>query len=169
MGHKWTFFRAGGFDQVRFTSGQDLLALEGLDQKLWAALACPTRGIEFDTRTLDLIDGDKDGRIRAQEVVAAVKWASALLKDPGEILKGADSLSLSVIKDESASQTLERPSPVPSRWAMRRTPSKYSRPPNSTGTGSFRLPQPAMRPLLRSLTISSHALGQSPTAAVNRE
>lgn len=99
MGHQWTFFRAGGFDQVRFISGADLLALDQLDQKLWAALACPTRGVEFDGKTLDLIDTDKDGRIRAPEIVAAVKWAAALLKDAGEILKGADALPLAVIND----------------------------------------------------------------------
>jgi hypothetical protein len=99
MSHQWTFFRAGGFDQVRFTSGADLLALDQLDQKLWAALACPTRGIEFDPKTLDLIDTDKDGRIRAPDVIAAVKWAAGLLKDAGEILKGADALPLTVIND----------------------------------------------------------------------
>ena len=65
--HVWKFFRAGGFDQVRLETGADLMALDQLDQKLWVALACPTRGIEFGTRTLDLIDTDLDGRIRANE------------------------------------------------------------------------------------------------------
>jgi hypothetical protein len=67
--HVWRFFRAGGFDQVRLESGRDVAALAELDQKLWVALACPTRGIEFDTRTLDLIDADHDGRIRAPEIL----------------------------------------------------------------------------------------------------
>ncbi len=44
--HKWNFFRAGGFEQVHFESGADLVNLDQLDQKLWAALSCPTRGIE---------------------------------------------------------------------------------------------------------------------------
>ncbi len=99
--HRWRFFRAGGFDQVRLTSGADLLALEHLDQKFWAALACPARGTEFDSKTLDLIDTDKDGRVRAPEVIAAVKWAAALLKDPGEILQGAASLPLTSINDSA--------------------------------------------------------------------
>ena len=64
--HAWRFFRAGGFDQVRLDSGADILALDQLDQKLWVALSCPTRGLEFDSRTLDLIDTDHDGRIRAR-------------------------------------------------------------------------------------------------------
>jgi hypothetical protein len=97
--HRWKFFRAGGFDQLRFESGADLLALENLDQKLWAALACPTRGMEFDNKTLDLIDTDKDGRVRAPEVIAAVKWTGSLLRDPGELLKGNDELPLMSIND----------------------------------------------------------------------
>jgi len=52
----------------------DFAHLDELDQKLWVALACPTRGIEFDTKTLDLIDTDKDARIRAPEIIAAAKW-----------------------------------------------------------------------------------------------
>jgi len=80
MPHTWKFFRAGGFEQVELESGADLACLDQLDQKLWVALACPTRGLEFDNRTLDLIDTDKDGRIRAPEVIAAAKWAAGLLK-----------------------------------------------------------------------------------------
>ncbi len=68
--HTWKFFRAGGFDQVRLETGADLMALDQLDQKLWVALACPTTGLEFD-KTLALIDTDKDGRIRAPELIAA--------------------------------------------------------------------------------------------------
>jgi hypothetical protein len=99
--HRWRFFRAGGFDQVRFASGADLLALEQLDQKIWAALACPTRGLEIDPKTLDLIDTDKDGRVRAPEVIAAVKWAGTLLKDAGQLLEGAEALPLASINDSS--------------------------------------------------------------------
>lgn len=97
--HIWHFFRAGGFDQVQFKSGADLLHLHELDQKLWAALACPTRGLEFDSKTLDLIDTDKDGRVRSPEVLAAVKWASAQVKDAGDLLKGSPALALSAIND----------------------------------------------------------------------
>jgi hypothetical protein len=100
-GHKWRFFRAGGFDQVRLDTGDDLLALDQLDQKLWVALACPTEGLEFDRKTLDLIDADKDGRIRAPELCAAVKWAGALLKDPGDLVKSSPSLALSAINAET--------------------------------------------------------------------
>ena len=97
--HTWNFFRAGGFDQVQLDSGADLLALRELDQKLWVALGCPTRGLEFDSRTLDLIDGDSDGHVRANEVLAAIEWAGKLLKNADLLVEGADSLALSDIDD----------------------------------------------------------------------
>jgi hypothetical protein len=99
--HRWRFFRAGGFDQVRLETGADLLNLDKLNQKLWVALACPTRGLEFDTKTLDLIDTDKDARIRAPEIIAAVKWAGAMLKDPDHLLRGSSSLALAAINDST--------------------------------------------------------------------
>ena len=99
--HTWRFFRAGGFEQVHFASGADLANLDQLDQKLWAALSCPTRGVEFDTKTLDLIDSDKDGRIRAPEIIAAVKWACAMVKNPDDLLRSASSIELSSINDST--------------------------------------------------------------------
>ncbi len=100
--HTWKFFRAGGFDQVQLDSGADLLALDQLDQKLWVALSCPTRGIEFDQRTLDLIDTDGDGQVRAREVLAAIAWAGALLKDPDLLARNNSRLALSDIADDTA-------------------------------------------------------------------
>ncbi len=97
--HKWRFYRAGGFDQVSLDNGADLLALDQLDQKLWVALACPAKGLEFDTKTLELVDTDKDGRIRVPEILAAVKWAGAMLKNPDDLTKSAPSLPLTAIND----------------------------------------------------------------------
>ncbi|HUW24989.1 MAG TPA: hypothetical protein VMW07_00510 [Gallionella sp.] len=97
--HTWKFFRAGGFDQVLIDSGADLLALHELDQKLWVALSCPARGIEFDDKTLAMIDADGDGQVRASEVLAAVAWVSGLLKNADLLVKGAGSLALDEIND----------------------------------------------------------------------
>jgi len=99
--HHWRFFRAGGFDQVRLESGQDLTVLGQLDQKLWIALSCPVTGLEFDRKTLELIDTDNDGRIRAPEIIAAVSWAASLLKNPDDLLKGSAELPLAAIDDRS--------------------------------------------------------------------
>ena len=97
--HVWHFFRSGGFDQVQLASGADLAALGALDPKLWAALACPSTGLEMDPRTLALLDTDGDGRIRLPEVVAAASWAARMLKNPDELLTPEDSLPLAAIDD----------------------------------------------------------------------
>jgi hypothetical protein len=99
---QWRFFRAGGFDQVKLETGADLMALDQLDLKLWVALACPTTGLEFDKATLALIDTDKDGRVRAPELIAAVKWAGGLLKNPDDLLKGSPTLRVAAVNDSIA-------------------------------------------------------------------
>ena len=97
--HAWKFFRAGGFDQVKLETGADLMNLDQLDQKLWVALACPTTGLEFDPKAAALIDTDKDGRIRAPELIAAVKWTGSMLKNPDDLVKGGDTVPFAAIND----------------------------------------------------------------------
>ena len=99
MSYTWKFFRAGGFNQVVIGSGADLMNLDQLDQKLWVALACPTTGVEFDKTTLALVDSDKDGRVRAPELIAAAKWAAGLMKNPDDLLKGSSTIKPSAIND----------------------------------------------------------------------
>ena len=47
----------------------------------------------------EILDTDKDGRIRPPEIIAAVKWACACLKNPDDLLKGSPSLPLEAIQD----------------------------------------------------------------------
>lgn len=97
--HRWRFFRVGGFDQVRIDSADDLCNLASLDQKLWSALACPTSELEFDTRTLSLIDLDGDGQIRQPEILAAVAWVCRVLKTPGIVFENGDSVPLAALNE----------------------------------------------------------------------
>ena len=106
MSHAFKFFRAGGFDQVRIDTAADLLALKELDQKLWVALSCPVKGIEFDARTLALIDTDNDGQLRAPELLAAIDWATARLADPGVLAQQLDGVPLAAIKDDETGAPL---------------------------------------------------------------
>lgn len=99
--HKWRFFRAGGFDQVSIETADDLLSLKDLDQKLWAALSAPIKDLEFDARTLKLVDSDNDGHIRVPEILEAVTWAGSLLKDREFLIKGADGIPLTAINEET--------------------------------------------------------------------
>lgn len=100
--HAWTFFRTGGFDQVRLDSGADLLALRHLDQKLWVALSCPVTGAYFDPVTMRLLDADGDGHIRAADLIAALDFVDARLADKERLATGTDTLPLTAIDGATA-------------------------------------------------------------------
>lgn len=97
--YRWTFYRSGGVDQVALQSGEDIAHLSELDPKLWLALSMPTRGVEIDPRTLDLLDTDKDGHIRHPEVLAAIAWTAEVYRDVGKLLDGGDTIALETLKD----------------------------------------------------------------------
>lgn len=97
--HRWRFFRAGGFDQVRLDTGADLANLAYLDQKLWVALSCPIQGVEMDLATLALVDSDADGHVRAPELIAAIDWAISRLRSPDALIRAGE-LALSDIRDD---------------------------------------------------------------------
>lgn len=99
--HQWKFFRAGGFDQVLLETGDDLVSLAGLDKKLWSALSCPVTGVEFDRRTLQLIDTDNDGHVRVPEILSACEWAGECLADRQMLAAGQQELPLSAINGET--------------------------------------------------------------------
>ena len=99
--HRWRFYRAGGVDQVRLDRGADLVHLDELDQKLWVALSCPVRGLEFDERTLTLLDTDADGRVRAPEMIGASRWLRSVLRDPEGLLRGADGVPLANLRTDT--------------------------------------------------------------------
>ena len=99
VAHRWKFFRAGGFDQALLETGADLAALDSLDQKLWVALSCPVAGIEFDRKTLDFVDTDGDGHIRAPEILDAARWATTVLKDPDYLVRRRDRVPLAAIDE----------------------------------------------------------------------
>lgn len=98
----WRFFRAGGFDQVRLDTAAELLSIGELDQKLWVALSCPVKGIEFDARTLAFVDADGDSQVRAPELIAAVQWAGARLTDPEVLAQKLPGVPLAAIRDDDA-------------------------------------------------------------------
>ena len=95
--YNWKFFKAGRIPQVKIECGADIENLKELDRKLWTVLSCPLKGLRFDKRTLEFLDSDHDGHVRAPEVIAAVDW----LKGKGVNL---DSLFK---KDEADAKALE--------------------------------------------------------------
>jgi hypothetical protein len=92
--YKWQYCSLGGTKRVCINRGEDIAHLAELDQKLWTVLSCPVKGLELDERTLDLIDYDRDGKIRADEVITAAEWLCSVVKDKNKILEGHDFIDL---------------------------------------------------------------------------
>ncbi len=97
--YPWHFFKVGGVFQAQIVSAQDIARIGELDRKLWAALSCPTSGLEFDAATLAYLDANQDGKIHRDEVVEACRWTSAALKDNETLLQKSDMLALSQINE----------------------------------------------------------------------
>ena len=98
--YPWQFASVGGTVRVKIRNGQDIAHLGELDRKLWTVLSCPVEGLEFDQKTLQLIDGDADGKIRVDEVIATAQWLTRIIKDADLLLKEADSLKLDAFNAE---------------------------------------------------------------------
>jgi hypothetical protein len=99
--HQWSFSTVGGIKRVNLESGSDLLHLEELDQKLWTALSCPADDLEIDTKTLELIDLDNDGKIKVPEIIAAVRWMLSVIKNPDGLLLESKVFPLSAINTDN--------------------------------------------------------------------
>ena len=93
--YNWKYASVGGSVRVKLESGADIANLGELDRKKWTVLSCPTTGLEFDEKTLKLLDADGDGRIHVDEVIAAAQWVTGILKNPDLLLKGQDFLKFS--------------------------------------------------------------------------
>jgi hypothetical protein len=100
--HRWSFYRAGGVDQVRLDKGADILNLDQLDLKLWVALSCPVKGLEITPRTLELLDSDDDAHVRPPEILTAVKWLREVLQNADALVKGEDGVALANLRTDTA-------------------------------------------------------------------
>ena len=99
--HIWTFTPVGGAVRVKINSGSDIAHLGELDRKMWTVLSCPAKNLEFDQKTLELIDADKDGSIRVDEVIATAQWLTGVLKDPDVLLERGTELPFSAFNEEN--------------------------------------------------------------------
>lgn len=108
-GYEWKFSTVGGVTRVNIETGEDIAHLDTLDQKLWTVLSCPVKGLEFDERTLALMDIDNDGKIRVNEVIAASQWLKKVLVDMDYLTEGNDHIEFSAINSstEEGKQALD--------------------------------------------------------------
>lgn len=98
-GHVWHFIQTGGLVQLQIKSIDDIFALKDLDPKLWIALACPVKGLEFSEETLALLDSDHNGRVRLPEILEAIEYIKKYFKNPQIIMTKGDSIPLDALSD----------------------------------------------------------------------
>lgn len=99
--HQWHFIQNGGLIQAQISTIDDVLNLKNLDPKMWTALACPTSGLEFSEETLNLLDIDKNGRVRQPEVLLAVDFIEKYFAKPEIIMSPGDSIPVSALSENA--------------------------------------------------------------------
>lgn len=99
--YPWNFFTVGKVSRVSITTGDDIAHLKDLDQKLWTVLSCPVKGLEFDEKTLELLDTDHDGKIHSKEIISAANWLTHILKNPSILIQPKEEFPLSELNVEN--------------------------------------------------------------------
>lgn len=93
--YDWKFSTIGGVTRVNIDCGEDIAHLDELDQKLWTTLSCPITGLEIDEKTMQMLDTNGDGKIHVNEVIAAAKWLTSVVKNPDVLTRREDTFHLS--------------------------------------------------------------------------
>jgi len=107
LSRKMVFQRFGRSYHLRIANAQDLAAVVDLDEAHWVATSAPVATIRYDATLLSLLDRDGDGRIRAADLKAAIRWLLDHLSDTSgidqrsQILQPVPSRSVSTRFDKS--------------------------------------------------------------------
>lgn len=112
--HKWGFTYSGRVKQVVLRNKDDIERLHALDLKKWMAISCPVKGLRLDSRMLELMDTDKDGRIRVPEVLGAIEFLKAKGVDLSALFTPdeADRKALAEVLERQKALNLEPPTPA---------------------------------------------------------
>ena len=95
------FQRLGRARHLRITSAADLAHVPDLDEAHWVASGAPIDTLNGDATFLGLVDTDRNGRIMCFEVIEAIRWLLATLRDPAGVTRGSTTLPLSAIDPDS--------------------------------------------------------------------
>ncbi|MCX5745736.1 MAG: hypothetical protein NT062_24945, partial [Proteobacteria bacterium] len=68
----------------------------------------PTVGVDIDHATLALLDADKDGRVRKDDILKTIDWLSTTFTDVGDVLKSSPQLKLAQLSDAKVVATAKR-------------------------------------------------------------
>lgn len=91
------FRKYGQTYQLRLEDPADLDRVLDLGESLWMATSAPVDAFSCDRVFLDFVDHDHNGRIRCDELRAAVTWITKLLADRSAMGMANDTLKLAAI------------------------------------------------------------------------
>lgn len=94
--------RYGGSLQVHLPTFDALVEAIRIPETQWIATACPLTGLRVDPRFLALLDSDNNGRIRVEEVRAAVEHTARMLRNRKGADSGSEVLELEALSDQAA-------------------------------------------------------------------
>ncbi len=91
------FQQIGRVEHLQINDCRGLAGVMDIDKAHWIATSAPVSGLRIDPVFLSLVDSDNNGRIRADEVIDAIKWLLMHLKDPKGIDEQTCTLRLDAI------------------------------------------------------------------------
>lgn len=95
------FERLGNAFHLRIRDALDLAQVLHLDEAHWVATSAPVYTINCDPIFMGLLDNDADGRVRVDEVRAAVRWLLSHLQDHSGIRSGNCMLDPDAVRQEA--------------------------------------------------------------------
>ena len=96
------FRKIGSSRQPSLMNADDMKKIIELDHALWAVNSIPKDAVVADPEFLTFLDTDGNGRIRPNELRAALKWLFAVLKDYSGINDNSDVLKLDAFDENHA-------------------------------------------------------------------
>jgi len=93
------FDKFGRAYQLRIRTAEQLAGVTSLDDSFWVATSAPVSVLDSDPEFLDGVDLDDNGRIRVDEVRAAIEWLFERLADGSHLADGTDEVELAWIDE----------------------------------------------------------------------
>jgi hypothetical protein len=85
--------------QLVLETADDLEAATQLPDALWVATAATVDTLRLDRGFLSLVDADGDGRVRSDEIRAAIRWALGVFRDRSRFVGANTSLALASLAE----------------------------------------------------------------------
>ena len=98
----YRFDRFGRSYHLHISSADDLANALELDEALWVATSVPITTLRGDEVFFNLVDSDRNGRIRVEELCDAIRWVHAVLRDTQPVTDRSDVIRLDTVDEDHA-------------------------------------------------------------------